>query len=73
MRSHATDGYPRILFTNGISSMIQQKTDDKVSIIYALVISLVQVAGKSILLDKAFIEKASYKNISYLFEKMLTH
>ena len=39
MRSHATDGYLNLLFTNGISGLTQLKADDKVGIIFAMVIA----------------------------------
>ena len=66
MRSHATDGHPRLLFTKGISSLAQLKADDKVGIIFALVIALVQVKGKSVLLNKIVLDKTRLK-IIYMF------
>lgn len=71
MRSHAVDGYPRLLFTNYISGLTQLKADYKVGIIFALIIALVQVEGKSFILEKAMIKKC--KNILYIFEKMLAY
>ena len=73
LRSHATDDYPRLLFTKGISGLNQLKADDKVGIFFALVIALVQVERKSILLDKTVLNKTRYKNILYIFKKMLAY
>ena len=49
MRSHAIQSYPQLLFTSGISSLTQLKADDKVGIIFALIVALVQVEGKYII------------------------
>ena len=48
VRSHHIDGYPRLLFTNGISSMSDLKADDWVGIVFCIIIACLQVEGKKI-------------------------
>ena len=52
MRSHHIDGYLRLLFTSGVSSLINLKADDKVGIIFCVVIASLQLTGKNIIVKK---------------------
>ena len=50
MRSHHIVGYPRLLFTSGISSMSDWIADDRVGIAFCVIVALLQAEGKLILL-----------------------
>ena len=67
------EGYPRLLFSNGISSLTDLKANDKVGIIFCVVVAALQVEGKEILLNNAKIDDVKYQNIVYVFELMLCY
>ena len=73
MRSHHIDGYPRLLFTSGISSLTNLKADDKVGIIFCVVIASLQLAGKNIIVKKGKVSESKYVDILYVFEMMLCY
>ena len=48
MRFHQIDKYPRLLFTSGASSMTNLKADDKVGIMFCVVVASLQLAEKTL-------------------------
>ena len=73
LRGNHIDGFPRLLFTNGISSLTELKADDKVGIIFCVIIAALQAEGKEILVKYASLENVTYRNIIYVFELMLCY
>ena len=73
LRGSHIDGYPRLLFSNGISSMTELKADDKVGIIFCVIVAALQAEGQSILMDYASMDSATHRNIVYVFELMLCY
>ena len=45
LQSFDIDGYPRLLFTSGISKLTNLKANDKAGIIFCIVISAIQANG----------------------------
>lgn len=73
LRSFPIDGYPRLLYTSGISKMTDLKADDKVGIIFCIVIAGIQEEGRRIILTKTSVDANMYRNIIYVFELMLCY
>lgn len=73
MQSFHIDGYPRLLYTSGISKLTNLKADDKVGIIFCIVISSIQETGCNILLTKARTSDKLHRNTVYVFELMLCY
>lgn len=73
MQTHSIEGYPRMFYTSGISGLTDIKADDKVGIIFCLVIALLQFEGKHIMLDIACIEPDSFYKMLYIFELLLCY
>lgn len=73
IRGNHIDGFPRLLFSNGISSLTELKADDKVGIIFCVIIAALQAEGKEILMKYASLDNITYCNIVYVFELMLCY
>src|SRR5688500_2125345 len=73
MGSHHIDGYPRLLFTSGISRLSNLKADDKVGIMICVIIASLQDEGKDIFCDDGNVENRILRNIIYVFEMVLCY
>ena len=73
MQSHHIDGYPRLLFTSGISNLSNLKADDKVGILFCIIVAALQEEGSSIFLEQAGIENKQLMDIIYVFEMILCY
>jgi hypothetical protein len=73
LRSHHIDGYPRLLYTSGISKMSDLKADDKVGIIFCVVIAALQTEGRNLFMSQSNISDSQYRDILYVFELMLCY
>ena len=73
MRSFNVDGYPRMLYSSGISGMTNLKADDKVGIIFCVVIAFLQLEMKEMLSKIVKMSNLQYKIIVYVFQKMLCY
>ena len=73
MRSHHIKGYPRLLFTSGITTLTNTTANDKVGVIFCIVIASLQLAGKDILLNEGRVSDTQYVDILYVFEMMLCY
>ena len=45
LRSFSLDGYPRLLYTSGVSKLSDLKADDKIGIIFCIIIGAIQSKG----------------------------
>ncbi|HEY9299394.1 MAG TPA: hypothetical protein VIQ31_24145, partial [Phormidium sp.] len=73
MQAQQIEGYPRLLYTNGISGMTDLKADDKVGIIFCVIVSFLQLEVKEILINIAKMEDEKYVDILYIFEMMICY
>lgn len=73
LRSHDIDGYPRLLFTNGISKITQSKADDKAGVIFCVNIAMLQREGQQMLIDHSRITDQQCKDILYVLELMICY
>lgn len=73
LRSFTIKGYPRLLYTSGISKLSDLKADDKLGIIFCIVVAGLQQKGRQIFLKKAKTDNNLYRNIIYVFELMLCY
>ena len=73
MRSHCIDGYPRLLYTSGITSLSNTTANDKVGIMFCLIVAFLQLQGKNILLNHGKIAESQYVDILYILEMMLCY
>ena len=51
--------------------MTELKADDKVGIIFCVIVAALQAEGQSILMDHASMDSVTHRNIVYVFEFML--
>src|SRR5687767_7488227 len=71
VRSHHIEGFPRLLFTDGILTMSNLKADDRVGIVFCVLLSCLQFEGKQILLTKMDFEQ--YTWILYVSKLILSY
>ena len=62
LQGNHIDGFPRLLFSSGISSLTELKADDKVGIIFCVIIAALQAEGKEILMKYASLDNITYCN-----------
>ena len=58
--SHHIDGFPRLLFTSGISKLTELKADDKVGIMFCLVIAMLQTESRNMFLNESGITEIQH-------------
>ena len=73
MQTHVIEGYPQLLYTSGISGLTELKADDKVGIMFCLIVALLQVEGKHIMLEVAKVEPDTFYKMLYVFEMLLCY
>ena len=73
LQSFDIEGYPRLMFTSGISKLTNLKADDKAGIIFCIVISAIQANGHNIFLNNKQIGEGLHQNITTVFELMLCY
>lgn len=73
MRAQQIEGYPRLLYTNGISGMTDLKAEDKVGIIFCVIVSFLQLEVKEILINTGKMKADKYVDILYIFEMMICY
>ncbi len=60
-------------FLQVVSGMTELKADDRVGIIFCMIIASLQVEGKQILMQNPKIDDEKYCDILYVFEAMLCY
>ena len=73
MRSYSIEGYPWLLYTSGITSLSNTTANDKVGMIFSLIIACLQLQGKHIFLNYGKIEESIFRNILYVSEMVLCY
>ena len=65
--------YPRLMFTDGVSSITDISAGTKVGILFAVVVAALTKPGREILLNDAKLNKNSYLNMIEAFELLLCY
>ena len=73
LNSSIKDSYPRLLYTSRVSKLTELKADDKVGIIFCIVIAAIQEEGCNKVLNCPYVDNALYIAILYVFEAMLSY
>ena len=66
MRSHHIEGFPRLLFTSGITSLSNTTANEKVGIIFCLIITSLQLEGQNIFIKEGKISASQFVDILYV-------
>lgn len=73
MRSHPIEGFPRLLFPAGITSLSNTTANEKVGIMFCLIIASLQLEGQTIFLEEGKISDSQFVDILYVFEMMVCY
>lgn len=72
MRAYARD-FPRLLFSDGVSSITDISAGTKVGILFAIVIASLTTSGRNILLNESKLTSRTYLNMIEAFELLLCY
>ena len=72
MKNYA-DEFPRLLFSDGVSSLSDISAGTKVGILFAIVLSALTTEGKHVVLNESKMSIETYNNMIEAFEMLLSY